>query len=206
MAALHPKKQGSKLLLGENLDTKVQIYLRKVQEGGGAVSSRIVLAAARGTTFDMYIKILSSRYYSMNFYNYRYYSQIQPLSACAEWRASRVKEVLGSLPDEAEEVRSEKSYYFQVQVFIGCFQGEKGGVSGCCSQSHNYGRDPSRTCAELGPDWHKTSSKLSVDVGEARREAGGDGGHQRQMSDHCRLLWHYAGRIPPSTVNLPGEN
>ena len=121
MTALHPKKRGRKLLLGEDLDAKVQIYLRKVREGGGAVSSRIALAAARGTMFDMYIKILSSRYYSMNFYNYRYPSQIQPLSACPEWRASRVKQVLGSLPNEANEVRSEKSYNFQVQVFIGGF-------------------------------------------------------------------------------------
>ena len=37
-----------KLLLGEYLDTKVEIYLTKVTEGGGAVSARIALAAARG--------------------------------------------------------------------------------------------------------------------------------------------------------------
>ena len=65
--------------------------------------------------------------------------------------------------------------------------------------------DPSRTCAELGPDWHEPSSKLGVDDGEARREAGGDGHHQRQMADHRCLLWHYAGRISPCTVNLPGK-
>ena len=44
-----PKKRGRKLLLGEDLDVKVQIYLRKVREGEGAVSARIALAAARGT-------------------------------------------------------------------------------------------------------------------------------------------------------------
>ena len=49
MTELHPKKRRRKLLLGEDLDAKVQIYLRKVREGGGAVSSRIAMAAARGT-------------------------------------------------------------------------------------------------------------------------------------------------------------
>ncbi len=45
---LQPKKRGRKLLLGDNLDAKVQLYLRKVREGGGAVSGRIAIAAARG--------------------------------------------------------------------------------------------------------------------------------------------------------------
>ena len=49
ITALPPKKRGRKLLLGEDLDMKVQIYLRKVRKGGGAVSTRIALAAARGT-------------------------------------------------------------------------------------------------------------------------------------------------------------
>ena len=35
-------------MLGEKLDSMVQIYLRKVREGGGAVSAKIVVAAARG--------------------------------------------------------------------------------------------------------------------------------------------------------------
>ena len=42
------KKCGRKLLLGEDLDEKVQIYIKKVREGGGAISARIVMAAARG--------------------------------------------------------------------------------------------------------------------------------------------------------------
>ena len=48
ISALPVKKRGSKLLLGDDLDQKVQIYLRKVREGGGAVSARTVIAAARG--------------------------------------------------------------------------------------------------------------------------------------------------------------
>jgi hypothetical protein len=42
------KKHGRKLLLGEDLDEKVQMYIKKVREGEGAISARIVMAAARG--------------------------------------------------------------------------------------------------------------------------------------------------------------
>ena len=42
------KKQGRPSLLGERLDTMVQSYLRKVREEGGAVTSHIICAAARG--------------------------------------------------------------------------------------------------------------------------------------------------------------
>jgi len=44
-----PEKQcGRSLLLGNNLDEKLQLYVRKVREGCGIVSSKIVMAAARG--------------------------------------------------------------------------------------------------------------------------------------------------------------
>ena len=42
------KKQGRRLLLGEKIDAMVQSYIRKVREVGGAVTSHIVCAAARG--------------------------------------------------------------------------------------------------------------------------------------------------------------
>jgi len=42
------KKQGRPVLLGGKIDTMVQEYLKKVREAGGAVSSHIVIAAARG--------------------------------------------------------------------------------------------------------------------------------------------------------------
>ena len=45
---LPAKKRGRKVLLGEDPDMKVQLYLRKVREGGGAISARIAMAAARG--------------------------------------------------------------------------------------------------------------------------------------------------------------
>ena len=45
---LPAKKRGRKLLISEDLDEKVQLYLRKMREGGGAVSARIAMAAARG--------------------------------------------------------------------------------------------------------------------------------------------------------------
>ena len=42
------KKRGRPLLLGEELDTEVQYYLKKVREGGGIVTARIAMGAARG--------------------------------------------------------------------------------------------------------------------------------------------------------------
>ena len=36
------------MLLGDDLDMKVQMYLKKVREGGGVISARIAMAAARG--------------------------------------------------------------------------------------------------------------------------------------------------------------
>jgi hypothetical protein len=42
------KPRGRPLLLGQELDAKVQLYLRKLRETGGVVTSRIAMAAARG--------------------------------------------------------------------------------------------------------------------------------------------------------------
>ena len=42
------KKRGRQILLKESLDAKVQHYLMRVRQGGGVVSTRTVMAAARG--------------------------------------------------------------------------------------------------------------------------------------------------------------
>ena len=42
------KKRGRPVLLGEALDCRVQAYLKKTRQVGGAISSRTVIAAARG--------------------------------------------------------------------------------------------------------------------------------------------------------------
>lgn len=54
VSVLPCRKRGRPYLLGEELDTIVQLYLKKVREGGGVVSSRIAMAAARGIvlTYD----------------------------------------------------------------------------------------------------------------------------------------------------------
>ncbi len=59
IAALPVKKRGRKVLLGEDLDCKVQIYLKKVREGGGAVSARITMAAARGSLLKCDLSMLA---------------------------------------------------------------------------------------------------------------------------------------------------
>ena len=52
VSALPSKKRGRPVLLGQELDQKVQLYLKKVREGGGAVSTRIVIAAAAITILE----------------------------------------------------------------------------------------------------------------------------------------------------------
>lgn len=47
------KKRGRHVLLGDELDKTVQLYLRKTREGGGAVSTRSVVAAARAIVLTM---------------------------------------------------------------------------------------------------------------------------------------------------------
>ena len=46
VSVLPPRKRGRCLLLGEKMDKIVQVYLKKVREGGGAISTRIALGAA----------------------------------------------------------------------------------------------------------------------------------------------------------------
>ena len=48
LSQLPTRKRGRRVLLGDDLDRKVQLYLKKVREGGGVVSARIAMAAARG--------------------------------------------------------------------------------------------------------------------------------------------------------------
>ena len=45
---LPEKKRGRKLLLGEHLDKKLQLYISKMREGGGAITTHIVMAATTG--------------------------------------------------------------------------------------------------------------------------------------------------------------
>ena len=45
---LPTKPHGKPLLLGQKLDLLVQLYLRRVRDGGGTINTRIAEAAARG--------------------------------------------------------------------------------------------------------------------------------------------------------------
>ena len=49
---LPPKKRGRKVMLGSDLDSKVQAYVHTVRERGGMVNSRIVIVGARGILFS----------------------------------------------------------------------------------------------------------------------------------------------------------
>ena len=49
VTSLTSKKRGRPLLLGEILDTAVKCYIRAVRDGGGIVTTSIVMAAASHT-------------------------------------------------------------------------------------------------------------------------------------------------------------
>ena len=48
LESLPHRKQGRPLLLGDKIDSMVQAYIRRVHEQGDAVSTQIVIRAARG--------------------------------------------------------------------------------------------------------------------------------------------------------------
>ena len=48
LTVLPTKKRGRLLLLGENFDHQIQMYLRKIREQGGKITAAVVVAAARG--------------------------------------------------------------------------------------------------------------------------------------------------------------
>ena len=48
IAKLPQQKRGRPVLLGAEVDSQTQLYLQKVRQQGGVVSSRIAMAAARG--------------------------------------------------------------------------------------------------------------------------------------------------------------
>ncbi|MCG8622397.1 MAG: hypothetical protein MJE68_10435 [Proteobacteria bacterium] len=67
LSQLPTKKRRRRVLLGDDLDRKVQLYLKKVREGG-IVSARIVMAAARGIilTCDRSILVEFGGYVELN--------------------------------------------------------------------------------------------------------------------------------------------
>ena len=48
VTSLQPKKRGRKLLLGEKLDSQVQVYIKYLHERGAIVNTAVVLGAAKG--------------------------------------------------------------------------------------------------------------------------------------------------------------
>ena len=50
IAMLPLKKRVRPVLLGEYLDNKLQLYVKKVREGGGVLTARILIAGTRGIT------------------------------------------------------------------------------------------------------------------------------------------------------------
>ena len=51
MISLPHKKRGRRLLLGEKIDTHVQMYLSRLRDAGGVITARIAIAAAKGMIY-----------------------------------------------------------------------------------------------------------------------------------------------------------
>ena len=70
LTLLPGKKRGRHLLLGDELDKQVQMYLKRVRDGGGVVSARIALAAARGMllSFDKFKLVEYDGHIDLNIY------------------------------------------------------------------------------------------------------------------------------------------
>ena len=75
VAILRCHKRGRRLLVGDVIDNQVQSYLRRVHDGGGVVTAKIAVAAARGillacdwsklAEFSEHIRLGSSWAYSL---------------------------------------------------------------------------------------------------------------------------------------------
>ena len=51
LISLPHKKRGRRLLLGEKIDTHVQMYLSRLRDAGGVITARIAIAAAKGMIY-----------------------------------------------------------------------------------------------------------------------------------------------------------
>ena len=59
LQCLPQKKRGRKVILGADLNDKVQAYVEHVRDGSGTVSSKIVIAAAKGILLSCNRSLLS---------------------------------------------------------------------------------------------------------------------------------------------------
>uniref|UniRef100_A0A1X7V4M5 Uncharacterized protein n=1 Tax=Amphimedon queenslandica TaxID=400682 RepID=A0A1X7V4M5_AMPQE len=114
---LPSKKRGRKVLRGENLDLKVQLYLKKVRDGGGGVSSRIALPAARRIlrkcNWSMLAKnggpILLTRYWAHSLLKRMQYVQRKATTSLSKWTSSNFIECKRNfLTDVATTVKWKK--------------------------------------------------------------------------------------------------
>ena len=63
---LRERKRGRPLLLGGVIDSKVEAYVKKVREGGGTISARVVMAAARGILLSCEKQATNTSYLIVN--------------------------------------------------------------------------------------------------------------------------------------------
>ena len=59
MTVLPTMKRGRQVLLGKDLDEKVQLYIKKSREGGGVISACTTVAAAHGIVLKVNQSLLA---------------------------------------------------------------------------------------------------------------------------------------------------
>ena len=118
---LSEKKRGRTLLLGDELDKKLQLYLRRIREDGGPVTAGIAIAAARGLLMAEHKNrlvengghIKLNRHWAYGFFRRMGFVQRKPTTAKSKFSvenfAAKKKEFLDELvtPVEMEEIPPE---------------------------------------------------------------------------------------------------
>ena len=108
VSSLPVKKRGRSLLIGEDLDSKVQLYLKNVRNGGGVVSSRIAMAAARGVllSYDKYKlaefggHVVLNRHWAYSLLKRMKYAKRKATTAKSKYTGSDFKEAKKNFLDE----------------------------------------------------------------------------------------------------------
>ena len=115
------KKRGRKLLLGEQLDEKLQLYLTTLRNNGGVVSARIAMAAAKGLLLSLNRSALVeygghiniTRHWAYSLFHRMKFVQRKATTSQSKYTATNFAEVKQQFLDtvvqivEMEEVRPE---------------------------------------------------------------------------------------------------
>ena len=138
-------KKGRKVLLGEEIDEKLQLYLTALQNNGGGVSAHLAMTAAKGFILALNWGALAQYGGHVNITRHWAYSLFQRM-----------------------KFFTEKSYHLSKQIHYNWLCWKEATVPRCnCREYWNW-RHVYRVNNELGPHWHQNCSILYLDHGQRR--------------------------------------